>query len=43
MKDALIHTHPKSKASRAYRQIAAKIIGLDYKEKPSVLARLFNW
>jgi septum site-determining protein MinD len=33
-KDALIHTHPKSRASRAYREIAAKIIGKnDYKER----------
>lgn len=34
MKDALVHTHPRSRASRAYRQIAAKIIGKnDYVEK----------
>ncbi len=34
MKNALIHTHPKSKASRAYREIAARIIGNgSYKEK----------
>lgn len=34
LKDAIIHTHPKSKASRAYREIAAKIIGNgSYKEK----------
>ena len=26
MKDALVHTHPKSKASRAYRKLAAKLI-----------------
>jgi septum site-determining protein MinD len=33
MKDAIIHTHPKSKAARAYRKIAAKLIGKeDYKE-----------
>jgi septum site-determining protein MinD len=32
-KDALIHTHPKSKASKAYRKIAAKVIGINnYKE-----------
>jgi septum site-determining protein MinD len=34
MKDAIMHTHPKSKASRAYRKIAAKLIGKeDYKEQ----------
>jgi septum site-determining protein MinD len=33
-KDALIYTHPKSRASRAYRKIAARIIGKDdYKDK----------
>jgi len=32
-KDALIHTHPKSKAAKAYRAIAAKIAGINYKEK----------
>lgn len=43
MKDALIHTHPKSKASRAYRKIAAKIIGLNnYKEKLSIWDRLMG-
>jgi len=43
LKDALVHTHPKSKASRAYRKIAAKIIGnTDYKEKYSIWERLFG-
>ncbi|MEK6928527.1 MAG: cell division ATPase MinD [Nanoarchaeota archaeon] len=43
MKDALIHTHPKSKASRAYRQIAAKIIGNNgYKENYSLVERIFG-
>lgn len=41
MKDALIHTHPRSKAARAYKKIAAKIAGVSYKEK-SWLARLFG-
>lgn len=43
MKDAVLHTHPKSKASRAYRQIAAKIAGINYKEKLSFWERLVNW
>ena len=43
MKDALIHTHPKSRASRAYRKIAAKIIGKDdYKENLSIWDKLMN-
>ncbi len=38
MKDALVHTHPKSKAARAYREIAAKLIGKEnYKEQRSFL------
>jgi len=32
LKNALVHTHPRSKAARAYREVAAKIIGLNYKE-----------
>ena len=43
MKDALIHTHPKSKASRAYRQIAARLIGMnDYKENTSMWNKVFG-
>lgn len=43
MKDALLHTHPKSKASRAYRHIAARIIGNNnYKEDYTILERLFG-
>lgn len=43
MKDAVIHTHPKTKAARAYREIAAKIIGkTDYKEHYSIWDRLFG-
>lgn len=29
-KDAVVHTHPKSKASRAYKEIAARIMGINY-------------
>lgn len=43
MKDAIVHTHPKSKASRAYREIAAKIIGNNgYKERYSLMDRLLG-
>jgi len=41
LKDALIHTHPNSKAARAYKKIAAKIAGISYKEK-GFLGRLFG-
>ncbi len=43
MKDAIVHTHPKSKAARAYRMIAAKIIGNgNYKENISLWDRVFG-
>ena len=43
MKDAIMHTHPRSKASRAYRVIAARIIGnTSYKEDYTILERLFG-
>lgn len=43
MKDALVYTHPKSRASRAYRKIAAKIIGKDdYKDKNVFFDWLFG-
>lgn len=42
MKDAIIHTHPKSKASRAYKKIAAKIAGVDYRDKVSFFDMLFG-
>jgi len=43
MKNALIHVFPKSRASRAYREIAAKIMGNgSYKEKLSFWERLFG-
>ncbi|MBU2104218.1 MAG: cell division ATPase MinD, partial [Nanoarchaeota archaeon] len=33
MKDAIVNAIPKSKASRAYKEIAAKLIGADYDSK----------
>ena len=30
MKDAVVHTHPKSKPARAYKEIAARIMGVQY-------------
>jgi len=35
-RDAVIHTHPKSKAARAYKEIAAKLIGQEYEHKLDV-------
>lgn len=43
MKDALIHTHPKTRASKAYMKLAAKLIGkTDYKERLSFWELLFG-
>jgi len=30
LKDAVVHTHPKSNASRAYKEIAAKLLDVEY-------------
>ncbi len=32
-KDAIVHTHPKSDASRAYKEIAARIVNAEYNSK----------
>jgi len=45
LKDALVHTHPKSKPARAYKEIAAKLIDFEYdsdKDKPNLWERLFG-
>lgn len=45
LKDAIVHTHPKSKAARAYKEIAAKLLGIKYdskKEAPSFWERWFG-
>lgn len=49
LKDAVVHTFPKSKSSRAYKEIAAKILGVEYdsnKDKENIfkkIAKAFNW
>jgi len=43
LKDAVVHTHPKSKAARAYKEIAAQIMGVRYdseKDKEKVLDKI---
>ncbi|MBM3233679.1 septum site-determining protein MinD [Candidatus Pacearchaeota archaeon] len=42
MKNAVVHTHPKSKASRAYREVAAKLIGKPYVEKESIFSKMLR-
>jgi len=44
-KDAIIHTHPKSKSAREYKEIAAKLIGEEYdsdSDKPSIWEIIFR-
>ncbi len=44
-KDAVIHTHPKSNASRAYKEIAAKLLDVEYnsdKDKEKMIRRLLQ-
>jgi len=44
-KDAVMHTYPKSKASRAYKEIAAKILGIEYdsnKDKENIITRILQ-
>lgn len=46
-KDALVNIHPNSKASLAYKELAAKILGMPYKEEKLVkehkLSRMFRF
>jgi septum site-determining protein MinD len=46
LKDAVVHTHPKSKAARAYKEIAAKILNVPYDsddDKEGFFERLFKF
>lgn len=43
MKDAVIHTHPRSKAARAYKRIAARIVGHEEYEDSGFWGRLFGF
>jgi len=45
MKDAVVNAYPKSKPSRAYKEIAARIMNIDYdsrKDRESLLDRVFR-
>jgi septum site-determining protein MinD len=45
MKDAVVHTHPKSNASRAYKEIAAKLLDVNYdsdQDKEGVIERVLK-
>jgi septum site-determining protein MinD len=45
LKDAVVHTHPKSRAARAYKEIAAKMLDMEYdsdKDRERFFERLFK-
>ena len=45
LKDAVVHTHPKSKAARAYKEIAAQLADIDYDsdvDREGILTRFFK-
>ena len=45
LRDAVVHTHPKSKPARAYKEIAAKILKVDYdsdKDKEKIFIRFLK-
>jgi len=45
LRDAVVHTHPKSKPARAYKEIAAKILKVDYdsnKDREKLLKRFLQ-
>ena len=42
MKDALVNIYPRSRAARAYKKLAAKLIGKDDYREEGFLARLFG-
>ena len=45
LKDAVVHTHPKSKAARAYKEIAAQLCDAEYdsdKDRERLLIRLLQ-
>ncbi|MDE1848762.1 MAG: cell division ATPase MinD [Nanoarchaeota archaeon] len=45
LKDAVVHTHPGSKPARAYKEIAARIIGVRYdskRDRNNFLTKLFS-
>lgn len=41
-RDAVVHTHPKSKVSKKYVEIAEKILGINGKKRLSILERIFG-
>jgi len=45
LRDAVVHTHPRSKSAKAYKEIAAKILNVEYdsdKDREKMLERLLK-
>jgi septum site-determining protein MinD len=43
LKDAVVHTHPRSPSARAYKEIAARLLDLDYdsaQDEPSIFEKI---
>ncbi len=46
MKNAVVHTHPKSNAARAYKEIAAQLLGVEYdseEDREKLLAKILSF
>lgn len=43
LRDAVVHTHPRSKVAKKYLMIARKVNGDEVLEDPGFFARLFGW
>ncbi len=46
LKDAVVHTHPKSKSARAYKEIVAGLLNISYdsdKDREKILIRISKW
>lgn len=42
LKDAVVHTHPRSKSAKAYRDVAAKLLGRPTLKKDSIYSRVLK-
>lgn len=43
LRNAVVLTHPKSKAAKSYKRLAAKLAGQEYKPEQSFLEKYFGW
>jgi septum site-determining protein MinD len=43
LRNAVVLTHPKSKAAKSYKRLAAKLTGNEYTEEKSFMEKYFSW